>query len=126
MIKNFLDADDAKEPEGPVSTGRSSRKEVIGLFDADDGPLEPSRPDNEPFVLSGSQPESAGETARRSGLAWSMGVVFFSAVVFMLVIGWGADLLFGSSPWGMVVGIVIGALIGFIQLFRISSQIFKK
>ena len=43
----------------------------------------------------------------------------------MLVLGWGADLLFGSSPWGMVCGIVIGSLIGFIQFFRLSSQIFK-
>jgi len=44
----------------------------------------------------------------------------------MLVIGWGADLLFASSPWGIVVGIALGALIGFFQFFRITSQIFKK
>ncbi len=82
--------------------------------------------DEEPFVLSSLEPESLGETARRSGLAWSAGVAFFASVVFMLVLGWGADLLLGSSPWGIVGGIVLGSLIGFVQLFRLSSQIFKK
>ena len=130
MIKNFLDADEEKEPESPVSTGRAARQEVIGLFDSSSGSNDAwadadTKTDKEPFILSASAPESIAETARKSGLAWSVGVVFVTSVVFMLVIGWGADLLFGSSPWGMVIGIVIGALIGFIQLFRISSQIFK-
>ena len=43
----------------------------------------------------------------------------------MLFLGWGADLLLGSSPWGLVGGIVIGSIIGFIQFFRITSQIFN-
>ena len=68
----------------------------------------------------------SGETARRSGLAWSAGIAFFGSVIFMLVIGWFADLLFGSKPWGIVGGIILGSIIGFIQFFRISAQIFKK
>jgi F0F1-type ATP synthase assembly protein I len=43
----------------------------------------------------------------------------------MLIIGWGADLLLGSSPWGIVAGIVLGSIIGFVQFFRITSRIFK-
>jgi F0F1-type ATP synthase assembly protein I len=66
------------------------------------------------------------ETLRQSGLAWSAGIAFFGAVVFMLILGWGADVLLGSSPWGIVGGIIIGSVIGFIQFFRITSQIFKK
>ena len=42
------------------------------------------------------------------------------------IIGWGADLLLGSSPWGIVIGILIGAGIGFLQFFRITGEIFKK
>src|SRR2546421_11025356 len=71
------------------------------------------------------RPDEGAENIRRSGLAWSAGVVFFGSVVFMLFIGWGADLLFGSSPWGLVLGIVLGSVIGFIQFFRISSQIYQ-
>lgn len=125
MIKNLLDDDDEPQPEPPTAPSRPAKKEVIGLFDSDDAGNASPGPD-EPFTLSRFEPESIAETARRSGLAWSMGVVFFSAVAFMLVLGWGADLLFGSSPWGVVLGVVLGALIGFIQLFRLSSQIFKK
>lgn len=125
MIKNLL-GDDNEEPAAESPAERSNRPQstVIGLFDSVE---EPGKPADEPLILSSAAPtESAAETARRSGLAWSIGFVFVVSVVFLLILGWGADLLFGSSPWGMVVGIVIGSLIGFFQLFRISSQILKK
>lgn len=69
--------------------------------------------------------ESVAETMRKTGLAWSAAIVFFGSVVFMMIIGWFADLLLGSSPWGVVVGIILGSVIGFIQFFRITSQIIK-
>jgi hypothetical protein len=69
-------------------------------------------------------PETTDETVRRSGLAWSAGIAFFGSVAFMLFLGWLADLLLGTTPWGMVGGIVLGSIIGFIQFFRISSQIY--
>jgi hypothetical protein len=80
----------------------------------------------EPYVLSESKPLSTAETIRSSGLAWSAAIALFAAVLIMLIIGWGADLLFGSSPWGIVIGIVFGAAIGFLQFFRITGEIFKK
>ena len=102
-----------------------------GLFDdeqrdagGDEWPDKKKAPD-EPFVLSNYTPGSENETARQSGLAWSAGIAFFVSIVFMLFLGWFADLLFGSSPWGLVGGIVLGAMIGFFQLFRTTSQIFK-
>ena len=79
----------------------------------------------EPVILSSYAPPSGGETIRRTGLAWSAGITFFGAIVFMLFLGWIADLLLGSSPWGLVGGIVLGSLIGFLQFFRITSQIFN-
>lgn len=124
MIKNLLDADEPGGYEAATPASKPARKEVLGLFDDADpftGTTEP-----EPFILSNVEPEPFGETARKSGIAWSMGIAFFSSVVFMLLLGWGADLLIGSSPWGVVAGIVIGSLIGFVQLFRLSSQIFRK
>lgn len=69
--------------------------------------------------------ESTAETMRKTGLAWSAAIVFFGSVVFMLILGWFADLLFGSSPWGIVVGIIFGSIIGFMQFFRITSRIIK-
>ena len=75
-----------------------------------------------PADAPASSPE---ENARRSGLAFSAGIVFFSSVVFMLFLGWIADWLMGSSPWGLVGGIILGSVIGLIQFVRITSQIFN-
>jgi hypothetical protein len=125
MIKSLLDDEGASSvraetnptPLDPAGSGG------LDLFDS---PAQVGS-NREPFPVSPeAESESMSETVRRSGLAWSAGVAFFAAVVFMLVLGWGADLLLGSSPWGIVGGIVLGSIIGFVQFFRITSQIFKK
>ncbi len=77
------------------------------------------------FVPETYLPESTDETVRRSGLAYSAGIVFFVSVAFLMLLGWFADLLLGSSPFGLVAGIVIGSMIGFVQFFYISRQIFE-
>ena len=115
MSSGFLDSDQVEEQPRKPAGG-----EVISILSADESP-----PGEEPFVLSNSRPETIAETVRQSGLAYSAGIAFFASVVFMLVIGWGADLLLGSSPWGIVGGIVLGSVIGFVQFFRITSRIFK-
>lgn len=100
---------------------------VYNLFDEpepDDQNAESLRSPDDNFVATPFEPDSADETFRRTGLAWSAGIVFFGSVVFMLGLGWLADLVFGSTPWGLVGGIVLGSGIGFYQFFRISSQIF--
>ncbi len=81
---------------------------------------------DDPFVPVPYAPVAESENIRRSGLAWSAGVAFFGSVAFMLFLGWLADLLLGTSPWGIVGGIVLGSVIGFLQFFRITSQIFAR
>lgn len=118
MNKSFLDSDEIEE-EPP----RRTSGEVISLLSPDQPDV--SKRQNERFSLADTDSLTGPDTVRRSGLAYSAGIAFFASVVFMLVIGWGADLLFGSSPWGIVLGIVLGSIIGFVQFFRITSQIFK-
>ena len=115
MSNGFLDSDKIEE-EPPKPAGG----EVISILSND-----ATSPQEDLFVLSSRPPETMAETVRRSGLAYSAGIAFFASVVFMLIIGWGADLLLGSSPWGIVAGIVLGSIIGFVQFFRITSRIFK-
>jgi F0F1-type ATP synthase assembly protein I len=110
------------EPEEPAEKA-SARPDSTSIFPISD---ETGIESKEPFILSEAEPTTMAETVRQSGLAYSAGIALFASVAFMLVIGWGADLLLGSSPWGIVAGIVFGALIGFVQFFRITSQIFKK
>ena len=78
-----------------------------------------------PFTPEPFTPESTDETVRRSGLAYSIGIVFVVSVAFMLLLGWIADWMFGTKPWGLVGGIVFGSIIGFVQVVRISSRIFN-
>lgn len=73
----------------------------------------------------GFVPETQAETIRKSGLAYAAAITLFGAIVFLLLIGWLADLLLGTSPWGAVGGIVLGSVIGFVQFFRMTSQILK-
>lgn len=73
-----------------------------------------------------AKPESIAETARNSGLAYAAAISLFASVAFLLIIGWFADLLLGTFPWGIVGGIILGSLIGFFQFFRMTSSIFKK
>ena len=116
MNKSFLDSDEIEEPP------RRTSGEVISLLSLDEPEL--SKRQEEPFIHTNTDSMSMAETVRKSGLAYSAGIACFASVVFMLVFGGGADLLFGSSPWGIVVGIVLGSVIGFVQFFRINSRIF--
>lgn len=86
---------------------------------------KPARNDAKPMFQTDFKPETLAETARKSGLAYAAGITLVAAVVFLMVLGWFADLLFGTSPWGIVGGIVLGSIIGFIQFFRLTSQILK-
>lgn len=134
MIKSIFD--DQDKTENPESMPGAI--DAAGSNNAAEGPEENPEentasvsetaeiPEPRLFATANQPPESIAETARKSGLAWSAGIVMFGSIAFMMVIGWGADLLFGSSPWGIVVGIVLGAVIGFFQLFRLTSQIFRK
>ena len=101
----------------------------LGFNDSDersqDASSDAPRPDD-PVISSFAEPVSQAESARRMGLGYAAGITFFATVAFMIFIGWGADLLLGTRPWGMVVGIVLGAVIAFIQFFRITNRIYAK
>ena len=125
MNSILLDNDDEPTPksEGSNSPILSIVPEPESIVEP---PAEKKVEDIPPVLTSSSEQDSLAENIRRSGLAYSAAIAFVASVVFMLVIGWGADLLLGTSPWGIVVGIVLGSVIGFVQFFRINSQIFKK
>ena len=71
-------------------------------------------------------PETPDETIRNSGMAYTAAIVLFGAIVFMMILGWFIGQLIGNPTAGIVGGIILGALIGFVQFFRITSSIFKK
>ncbi len=130
-LKN-AEAENLALPETKIETAPVSSQSETQIETAP----EPSQTEKQPepvvdnsstlFQQTAYTPPTTAETIRNMGLSWSAGVVVFGSVIFMMILGWFADLLLGSSPWGLVGGIILGGLIGFVQLFRISSQIYKK
>lgn len=110
MIKNFLETETANEPPDAAQ---------VAEVESD------SENDVRPPALAAYSPPTTGQAIRMTGLAWSAGIALFGSILVMLIVGWFADLLMGTSPWGKVGGIVIGSIIGFVQFFRINSEILR-
>ena len=75
------------------------------------------------FYQPDPNPESQAEANRKSGLAYGAVTALIGAILLILAVGWMVDRVAGTSPWGIVVGIILGAVIGFYQFIRISSKI---
>ena len=45
------------------------------------------------------------------------------SIVSCLLVGWALDRWLGTSPWLIVVGIVLGSVAGFMQFIRLMSRV---
>lgn len=63
------------------------------------------------------------EVTRKTGLVYAAAFAIVGAVVVCLFIGWVLDRWFGTSPWFVVGGIVLGAVVGFYEFIRVISKI---
>ena len=66
--------------------------------------------------------DSQQETNRKSGLAYAAGFALFASVAGFTGLGWFIDNWFQTSPWFLVLGIVLGSAAGLYQFVRISSK----
>jgi ATP synthase protein I len=60
---------------------------------------------------------------RKSGIAYGAALMLFSAVISCCALGWLLDRWLGTKPWLLVVGIVVGAIVGFYQFVRLTSKL---
>ena len=63
------------------------------------------------------------EANEKSGIAYAAALNLFACVVAMAGIGWLVDRWRGTTPWFLVVGIVLGAVVGFYQFVRLTSKL---
>lgn len=75
------------------------------------------------FYQNDPHPESEVEANRKSGLAYGAVTTLIGAILLFLAIGWGVDNYFQTAPWGIVIGIILGSVLGFYQFIRVTSQI---
>ena len=61
---------------------------------------------------------------RKSGFAYAAGIALFASVATFTVIGYLLDRRFGTQPWFLVGGIVLGSAAGLFEFVRISSKTF--
>ena len=59
---------------------------------------------------------------RKSGYAYAAGITLFAAVASFCALGWFLDKLFGTQPWLLIGGIVLGSAAGLYEFVRISSK----
>jgi ATP synthase protein I len=69
-----------------------------------------------------TDPEDKEEINRKSGVAYAAAFSLFAAVVSGMIVGWLLDRWLKTSPWLLVVGIVLGAAAGFYELIRATSK----
>lgn len=48
---------------------------------------------------------------------------FFSSVAAGLLLGWGADWLFGTAPVFVIIGVIAGFVSGFVKLWVASAAL---
>ena len=63
------------------------------------------------------------ETNRKTGLAYAAGLNLFASVVALAGLGWLLDRWLATSPWLLVAGVVLGAIVGFYQFVRLTSKL---
>ena len=67
--------------------------------------------------------QNNGETNRKSGIAYAAAFALFMCVACMTGFGWALDQWFGTSPWLLAAGLVLGAIAGFYQFIRLTSKL---
>jgi ATP synthase protein I len=59
---------------------------------------------------------------RKAGFAYAAGLVLFATVATFCGLGWLLDKWFGTEPWLLVIGIVVGSAAGLFEFVRLSSK----
>ncbi|WP_294640814.1 AtpZ/AtpI family protein [uncultured Aureimonas sp.] len=70
------------------------------------------------------QPETDGKPGSMQGMAQGLKIAseFIAGVVVGAVIGYGIDQLFGTTPFGLIVFLLLGFAAGVLNVIRSASQ----
>ena len=71
---------------------------------------------NRDFV--GRSLDELQENAQRAWPAASASYTLVGAIVFLGGLGYAIDYWRGSSPWGLIIGLTLGVVVGFYQLIK--------
>ena len=63
------------------------------------------------------------DTNRKSAVVYAAITSLVVSIIGLLIVGWALDRWLKSGPWLLVGGIVLGAIVGFVQFIRVMSRI---
>jgi ATP synthase protein I len=67
-------------------------------------------------------PEEQNEN-QKSGIAYAAAITLFVTVLIFLGLGLLLDRWLGTSPWLLVLGIVLGSALGLYEFVRLTSKL---
>ena len=67
-------------------------------------------------------PETDQDENRKTGFAYAAGITLFASVAAFCGAGYLLDKWFGTQPWLLIVGIVVGSAAGLFEFVRLSSK----
>jgi len=68
--------------------------------------------------------DGSGATRRGDfGQAFRLATEFIAGILVGAAIGWGVDRLFGSSPWGLIVFLLLGFAAGVLNVLRSAGLV---
>jgi ATP synthase protein I len=71
-------------------------------------------------------PKTKVEDNSLLGLAWRLSTELLASVLVGLFLGWGIDTIFGTRPWGLLIGLGLGMAAGFVSVFRTADAMDAK
>ena len=68
-----------------------------------------------------ARPSTKEPMGKGMGLGFRMAADFLAAVIVGAVLGFGIDTLFGSTPWGLIVCLILGFITGVWNVVRVAQ-----
>ena len=103
--------EDERKPDGTDNADLSSR---LKSLDARISQASVQRAESEPRERPKSDSSAIGQAFRYSA-------EFVSGVIAGGIVGWLIDHLFGVSPWGLIICIILGFCAGMLNLLRAAG-----
>ena len=106
------------KPARPSASKSAEESELSGRLRDLDRRLDESRVAHQTDAPSPIEPPR-----QRYGLAMRLGADFVAGVVVGAALGWGIDRLFGTSPWGLIVFLLLGFGAGILSVLRSAGLV---
>lgn len=76
---------------------------------------------NRPFSF-GKSAKSLQENVTRAGPAAAASYTLIGAIILLGGVGYAVDSWQGTAPWGLVIGLLLGVVVGFYELVMMTRQ----